>query len=352
MDLVEAIADDAAPERIEALVERYEGAAQVRTALGLTDHQLESEPIRIEALTGDRAVKALLIPADPSLPVQVIEISGRDDLRQHVGGLPEPTRYDHDSLMYVSDTGRIDGQPMNLRATNYIRVESDAAWERGGQLSDDPTYGLYGSVVVVGGSGEGLRDVPDRLISRFAPDPQISRVGDRIRDVLPERNEDGMIRIPWFKARSETEKSPSPNWTMEKVDGRTVYYRTQGEAVVWKDHGRWMMDYAVDPQSPTIHAELGRTRSTDQALHWADMTIMSARVEVHQSYEDVRNVVNLAKEVEDRTPQEQASLDRLQEAIDQGPPPGALDPADDWLTTFEQETHEREQHDQEQGRGY
>jgi hypothetical protein len=67
----------------------------------------------------------------------------------------------------------------------------------------------------------------------------------------------------------------------------------------------------------------------------------------------VRNVVNLAKEVEDRTPQEQASLDRLQEAIDQGPPPGALDPADDWLATFEQETQEREQQrDQDQDRGY
>jgi hypothetical protein len=162
-----------------------------------------------------------------------------------------------------------------------------------------------------------------------------------------------MIRIPWLKDRSKSQESPSPNWTTEKVDGRTVYYRTQGEAVVWKEHGLWMMDYAVDPQSPTIHADLGRTRSTDLALHWADMTIMNARVEVHQSYEDVRNVVNLAKEVEDRTPQEQASLDRLQEAIDQGPPPGALDPADDWLATFEQETQEREQQrDQDQDRGY
>jgi hypothetical protein len=457
MDLVEAIADDADPKRIEDLVERYEEAAQVRSALGLADHQLESsEPIRIEAMAGDRPVKALLIPADPSRPVQMIEIGGRDDLRQHVGGLPEPTRYDRDSLMFVSDTGRLDGMPMNLRATNYIRVESDAAWERGGQLTDDPSYGLYGDVVAVGGSGDGLRDVPDRLIERFAehqeerdvdlqrldritvpadqtdvgvslynvdvmtdedyremrddlwalprdidvamwrlPDGQEihlvessgtfyraetlrssdgdhhsarvdlkardwraafreaqDHVIERVRNTFRDRNEDGMVRIPWFKARSETEKSPSPNWEMNKVEGRTVYYRTQGEAVVWKDNGRWMMDYAVDPQSPTIHADLGRTRSVDKALNRADLTIMSAQVEVHQSYEDVRTVVNLAKEVEDRTPQEQASIDRLQEAIDQGPPPGALDPADDWLDTFNQETQEREQaRDEDKDRG-
>jgi hypothetical protein len=352
-DLVEAIADEAHPERIEALFERYEEAAQIRSELGLIDHQLGApEPIQIEAMTGDRPVKALLIPADSSRPVQMIEVSGRDDLRQHVGGLPEAARYDYDSLIYISDTGRIDGQPMNVRATDYIRRESEAA-RQGKMIGIDPSYGLYGATVVVGADEHGMRDVPDRLITRFNGAERERSARSRISDTIRERNEDGMIRIPWFKARSETEKSPSPNWTMENADGRTVYYRTQGEAVVWKDHGLWMMDYAVDPQSPTIHADLGRTRSTEQALHWADMTIMSARVEVHQSYEDVRNVVNLAKEVEDRTPQEQASIDRLQEAIDQGPPPGALDPADDWLEVFEQETQEREQdRDQDHDRGY
>ena len=52
--------------------------------------------------------------------------------------------------------------------------------------------------------------------------------------------------------------------------------------------------------------------------------------------------------------QEQASIDRLQEAIEQGPPPGAPDPAEDWLFTFEQETQEREQQNQDndKGQGY
>jgi hypothetical protein len=162
-----------------------------------------------------------------------------------------------------------------------------------------------------------------------------------------------MIRFPWQKDRSKSHESPSPNWTAEKVEGRTVYYRTQGEAVVWKDNGRWLMDFAVDPQSPTVHTQLGRTGSVDKALNRADLTIMRAQVEVHQNYEDVRTVVNLAKEVEDRTPREQGAIDRLQEAIDQGPPLGALDPADDWLRDFEQEAQERDQErDNDKGQGY
>jgi hypothetical protein len=196
-------------------------------------------------------MKALFIPADPSRSVELIEINRRDDTRSRVGGLPEPTRYDRDSILFVSDTGRIDGHPMNLRATNYIRVESDAGWERGGQLTDDPTYGLYGNVVAVGGSGDGLRDVPDRLVERFARSREVSR-GDKIHDAFRDHNEDGMIRFPWLKDRSKSHESPFPNWTAEKVDGRTVYYGTQGEAVVWKDHGSWMMDFAVDPQASAV----------------------------------------------------------------------------------------------------
>jgi hypothetical protein len=50
--------------------------------------------------------------------------------------------------------------------------------------------------VVVGNAEQGLRDVPDRLVECFAPARDDS-LGDRIRDVLQDRNEDGMIRIPW-----------------------------------------------------------------------------------------------------------------------------------------------------------
>lgn len=193
----------------------------------------------------ERAMKALLIPADPTRAVEMIEINGRDDIRQHVGGLPEATRYDYDSLLYVSDTGRIDGQPMNVRATDYIRRDSEAA-RQGKMPGIDPSYGLYSPVVVVGDGANGLRDVPDRLVERFAPTRDVS-LGDKIRDAIRDRNEDGMIRFPWLKDRSKSHESPSFNWTTEKVDGRTVYYRTQGEAVVGKDQGLWMIDFAPDP---------------------------------------------------------------------------------------------------------
>jgi hypothetical protein len=355
-DLINAVAEEADPERIKDLFERYEEAAQVRSELGLTDHQLgSSESIRIEAMAGDRPVKALFIPADPSRPVQVIEVSGRDDLRQHVGGLPEPTRYDHDSLMYVSDTGRIDGQPMNVRATNYIRMESDAAWERGGQLTDDPTYGLYGDVVVIGGNGQGLHDVPDRLTTRFGVSPAVDRIGDRIRNGLGDRSEDGMIRIPWFRDRSESYESPSPGWSVEKTDGRTVYYRTgtqwEGYAAVWKDRGRWTIDFALDPQSPMFQADLGKTRSVEKALNRADLTIMSAAVEVHQNHRDMRTVVNLAAEIEDVTPDEQASIGRLQESLIEGL--SFPDPSEDWIEVFDHEAQEREnERDEDRGQGY
>jgi hypothetical protein len=94
-------------------------------------------------------MKALLIPADPSRPVELIDISGRDHLRTHVGGLPEATQYDYDAIMFVSDTGRIDGQPIDMRATDYIRRDSEAA-RQGKMIGIDPSYGLYGEVVVVG----------------------------------------------------------------------------------------------------------------------------------------------------------------------------------------------------------
>jgi hypothetical protein len=61
-----------------------------------------------------------------------------DDQIPHVGGLPEPTQYDYDAIMCVSDTGRIDGQPKNMRATEYIRTESEAA-KQGRMIGIDPS---------------------------------------------------------------------------------------------------------------------------------------------------------------------------------------------------------------------
>jgi hypothetical protein len=170
-----------------------------------------------------------------------------------------------------------------------------------------------------------------------------------------ERGEDIDEELPLRDFHTQEDRmSPSPKWeAAQSQDGGTEYHFIDSnlDATVWKDHGHWKVAFSLDAASPWIHADLGRTRSVDKALNRAELTIMSAQVEVHQSYEDVRNVVNLAKEVEDRTPAEQASLDRLQESIDQGPPPGAVDPAEDWLEVFDGEMEEREKgNDQDQGR--
>jgi hypothetical protein len=193
-------------------------------------HELEQALTGFVNNKGD-SMKALLIPADPARKVDVVEISGTDDLRRHLGGIPEPTRYDTDAIMFVSDTGRIDGKPMNARATEYIKNESEAASQgRAGQ--GDPSYALYGDVVVIGDGGfGGLRDVPDRLVERF--DTGRSQVYD-------QREVDAVDRFD-------------------------------------EEHG--------------VKMEVSR---------W-----------------DLRNLVNLANEVEDRRPQEQASLDRLSQSLDQ-----------------------------------
>jgi hypothetical protein len=176
----------------------------------------------------------------------------------------------------------------------------------------------------------------------------------KIRDRI-DRNEDGMFRFPWHKEQPEPVASHHPNWHAN--DDGTAYHWSDGNGVdvfVTREHrNRWHMTYALDHESPTFHADLGKTRHVHTALDRAELVIEDARQQVNQTYEDMRTVVNLAKEVEDRTPEEQASIDRLQEAIDQGPPPGALDPAADWLDTFNQETQEREQQrDQDQDQGY
>lgn len=221
----------------------------------------------------------------------------------------------------------------------------------------DPSYGLYGNVVVVGNAEQGLRDVPDRLVERFGPTRDVS-LGDRIRDVLRDRNEDGMIRFPWLKEPSISTPdvmSHHPKWVAENQGDRTVYYREgdwDGHAAVWRDHGRWSMNYAYDPEYPMQEADLGRVRSEKTALDRAELVLREHYRFVRQSYEDTKAVVNLAQEVEDRTPAEQLAIERLQTAIEENPPPRAPDPDDGWLKVFESEMSDRgQQRDQDQDRG-
>lgn len=378
LDLVEAVADEAHPERIEALVERYEEVARVRSELGLNDHQLESSgPISIQ-VAGDGTVKALLIPADPSRPAEVIEVSGRDDLRQHVGGLPEATRYDYHSIIYVSDTGRIDGQPMNIRATDYIRGESEAA-RQGKMIGIDPSYGLYGTAVVVGADEQGLSDVPDRLIGRFVspvreqetttvriddlrdvinvasdiedvtPEEQtaLDRIRESIREAIQDRNEDGMIRIPW---RRDSE-SGGRMWHLPLgINARLQIATTPGERPTF---------YVYDRRQDTLlrEADEYETSLRDQGIQdleeyhlgFTDGYVAGSATDAPRGFEHPEPTdYDLGHRAGYQAGQsERRSLDACSEMTRSDHVAGQ-----NWLDTFQEETQEREHRDQDQDRGY
>jgi hypothetical protein len=281
-------------------------------------HELEQAITRFVNNKGD-SMKALLIPADPTRRVETVEINGTDDLRKHLGGIPEPTRYDSDALMFVDDSGRINGKAMNARATDYIKQESEAAsQDLAGQ--GDPSYGLFGDVVVVGDGGfAGLRDVPDRLVTRFAPQPEVTR-SDTANGVKHERNEDGMLRLPGLS-------TVSPNWLRavneDTNEVRYQYWDGKAEGIVWKEDGRWKMHFTPGDHSEALHVDLGKTRSINKALSRADDVIGMANAlpaaeskTITVTNEDLTNVVNLASEIADRTPEEQASLGRLTQQLD------------------------------------
>lgn len=113
-------------------------------------------------------ITALFIPADPSKPWGFTTVRGPEDIAVLVGGRPELTRYDHDALMFVHGEGRILGQQLNARATQYIKTASAAAARNASLRNDeDPTYGLYGDVVITGNEPVGEHGAPVRIVEWF-----------------------------------------------------------------------------------------------------------------------------------------------------------------------------------------
>jgi hypothetical protein len=111
----------------------------------------------------------LFIPADSSVPVRIGTLTdGRDQVARLVGGYPERTTYDHDADMFVNGTGRVEGQQLNGRATDYILNESAAAKQGKMTNAAQDGYVLYGDVVVTGPSADRFTGVPDRLIDLFS----------------------------------------------------------------------------------------------------------------------------------------------------------------------------------------
>jgi hypothetical protein len=188
---------------------------------------------------------------------------------------------------------------------------------------------------------------------------------DSVRDSLVAAQDQGLIQNleshydgnqerdqPTHTEDRNKSMTPHRRWHSDKTKDGTEYHLVDSniDAGVWKENGHWKMSFALDAGANYYQADLGKTRFVRKALNRAEITIMDAQIQVHQSYRDVQNVVNLAKETEDRTPEEQASIDRLEESLIMGRP-DFPDPSDEWLQTFEHEMQEREE-DRDRGNGY
>src|SRR3954467_9611479 len=108
-------------------------------------------------------VKGLFIPADLRQPLKTVEIEPGGLAAAVNAEFVQRATYDYDTEHWVDDTGRIDGKPMNNLATAYIKTHSQAA-KQGKFEHADPSYGLYGDVVI---TGTDLTDVPEDMINYF-----------------------------------------------------------------------------------------------------------------------------------------------------------------------------------------
>jgi hypothetical protein len=143
--------------------------------------------------------------------------------------------------------------------------------------------------------------------------------------ILPSSNDEASVAKADLSDALERDGVTTPD--EERVTGGpdpTLWYRGHGDAeghhqwwgenaqaTMWKEDGRWLMHFTLD-EGEAIHVDLGKTRFVQRAYDRANRVLDTA-----QSAEDVRNVVNLANEVEDRTAGEQASLARFQQSLDQ-----------------------------------
>ncbi len=124
--------------------------------------------------------KALLIPAYNTKPATIVDLGGPPDhlekLQELVGGYIERFQHDADADMWMNEEGRVDGLPLNRRATSYILAGSERA--KSGETKDNEEwFSVYGNVVLPGlaDGDRDITDVPDRLIQHFGPAPEQSR---------------------------------------------------------------------------------------------------------------------------------------------------------------------------------
>jgi hypothetical protein len=113
-------------------------------------------------------MKALVIPADVSEPVRVIDLNAGEgslaNLQREVGGFVEVQAHDVGDI-WLNDEGRLIDAPVNPRINHWMLNESD--WAKQG-LADERTI-MYGDVVFTGpADDEGdTTAVSDELVKYF-----------------------------------------------------------------------------------------------------------------------------------------------------------------------------------------
>ena len=107
---------------------------------------------------------ALVVPADPQKAVKVIDLNAGDgsyaNLRKEIGGTLDVVEHAEGDI-WIHDTGRIDGHPINVRVSHWVLNTSQLAHEgRAGEWSV-----IFGDCVITGG--------PDREGESTAVDPAL-----------------------------------------------------------------------------------------------------------------------------------------------------------------------------------
>jgi hypothetical protein len=147
-------------------------------------------------------------------------------------------------------------------------------------------------------------EIPLRDLSEFG-------IGERIRNALRDRNEDGMIRIPWPRDKN------GPYAVEVKQPGHEPQYlsaagiRDEGpllnkitEAAQFERRGE--ANYFGHITSQHVDGNIAIVRESE-ALAYEQQ---------RQSHEDMRTVLNLANEIEDRTPAEDEAIGRVTQSLD------------------------------------
>jgi hypothetical protein len=120
---------------------------------------------------------ALWIPPDPEQPCELVELGppGRHKraIESLLGSEYRQMAWDADVETMLQESGELHGRALNFRLNQYLRFESQAAQE--GAFDGVPgAYGVRGYALLTGAEVDHqVTDVPDRMIERFEPVPDI-----------------------------------------------------------------------------------------------------------------------------------------------------------------------------------